>query len=360
MARQYDPALVALLREKQVTQQESGVTTLIKPVPDDARPHVLDPRVLEIAKQKKKLHEKITFAPKYSLWAQRYRPDKISYDLTQRKIYQNETLIPIQNDHYIDAFFYEADLKAQDRAVIIFLHGGGFTAGDHTLYENAMKLIAEQSGALVVFPEYRLAPETPFPGGLTDAWGTIRWVCEHAQELRISGDKIMVAGDSVGGNLAAGCGILDDENIIRSLFLLYPAVDSTPLDKLSAYSWSYDLYPVVEEHREYAINRIDRIKNSGGFEQYYLQGRTGYRDPLVSAVYYDNLKKFPHTVIASAEYDFLRVSSDYFAALLLQNGVDVTNMHYQGCDHGFLDCLGIVPQAEEVALSIAEEAKKLG
>lgn len=360
MARQYDPALIALLRKKQYVQQVGGVPTLIKPVPDDDRPYVLDARVLEIAKQKKKLHESITFAPKYSLWAQRYRPDKISYDLTLNPVFRNEILIPIESDHYIDTFFYETNLEVTNRTAIIFLHGGGFTAGDHTIYENAMKLIAEQSGALVVFPEYRLAPETPFPGGLADAWGTIRWVCEHADELRISCDKIMVAGDSAGGNLAAGCEVLDDKNIIRSLFLLYPAVDSTPLDKLTAYPWSYDLYPVIEEHREYAINRIDRIKNSGGFEQYYLQGRTKYTDPLVSAVYYTNLQKFPHTVIASAEYDFLRVSSDYFASLLLQNGVDITNIHYQGCDHGFLDCFGIEPQAEEVALLIAEEAKKLG
>ncbi|MPM28752.1 hypothetical protein SDC9_75280 [bioreactor metagenome] len=142
---------------------------------------------------------------------------------------------------------------------------------------------------------------------------------------------------------------------------MYPSVDSTPVDKLSGYSWSYDQFPVIEEHKELAVNRIERIKSGGGsMEKFYLQGRTDFKDPLVSPVYYADLQKFPHTVIAAAEYDYLRVGSDHFASLLKQKNVDVVNVHYLGCDHGFLDCLGIVPQAEEICLFMADELKKLG
>ena len=72
-----------------------------------------------------------------------------------------------------------------------------------------MQFIAEQSGATVVFPEYRLAPETPYPGAHEDAYATVRYVYENAEELHIDREKIMVAGDSAGGLLSNACAIRD-------------------------------------------------------------------------------------------------------------------------------------------------------
>lgn len=360
MKRQYDPSLVAEIQKRTYSGKTGALDTIFKPVPDDDRKNVLDRRVLSTAIKKKEIHKKITFAPRYSLFSQRYRPDKVNYDLTEAEIEEEETLIPVVGDHYIDCFLYSKPSSQRDRPALVFLHGGGFTAGDHLGYRNAMKFIAEQSGGIVAFPEYRLAPENPFPAGVDDSWGTVTWVFQNAEQLGIDPDKIMVAGDSAGGNYAIDCAIKDNDHIIKELVALYPAVDSTPLEKLTAYSWSYDLYPVIEEHREYAYNRIDRIKNGNPtLENYYLQGHTDYTDPLVSPVYYDNLKKFPKTIITSAEYDFLRVSDDYFASLLKQSGVDVTNIRYLGCDHGFMDCLGIEPQAEEFCLLMAKELSSL-
>lgn len=361
MTRKYDIELVSKIRKNEfVTVDANGVETINKPVPDDSRKNILDPRVLEIAKKKKEVHKKIVFASKYSLRAQRYRPDKINYDLTQTEVFTEEYVIPIQEDHYIATYVNYTESSKTNRPALVFIHGGGFTAGDYSIYANAMKFIAEQADAVVIFPEYRLAPENPFPNGLNDSWGTIEWAYQHADQLGIDKNKIMVAGDSAGGNLAAACQIKDEKNIIKKLFLLYPSVDSTPLEEQDRYTWSYDMYPVIEEHKEYAINRIDRIK--AGYPtlgKYYLQGRTDYKDPLVSIINYSKLEKFPRTVLVSAEYDYLRVQTDYFAYLLKQNNVDVTNIHYLGCDHGFLDSLGIEPQAEEFCLLIADEIKTL-
>ena len=360
MKRLYDKILVSKIQNKEHAAVEGGIETLFKPVPDDERKNILDPRVLKTAIKKKEIHKYITFAPKYSLRAQRYRPDKVNYDLTGSEITVEEMLIPVNGNHYIDSFVYYKPSSQKTRPALVFMHGGGFTAGDNSIYCNAMKFIAEQSNGVIIFPEYRLAPENPFPCGLEDSWETVVWVYKNADRLGIDKNRIMVAGDSAGGNFAVGCEIKDNDGIIRELFLLYPAVDSTPLEKIQAYSWSYDLYPVIEEHKKYAYNRIDRIKNGGNsIQKFYFQGKTGYKDPLVSPVYYDNLKKFPRTIVASSEYDYLRVSNDYFAYLLKKDGVDVTNVRYMGCDHGFLDCLGIEPQAEEVCLLIAKELQNL-
>lgn len=362
MNRLYDKTLVSDIQRKQRTTVDSaGLVTILKPIPDDDRENILDPRVLQIAAKKKEVHKHIVFAPKYSLRAQRYRPDKINYDLTETEVLEDEMLVPINNDHLIDAFVCYQPSAKKDRPALVYLHGGGFTAGDYGLFRNSMRLLAELSGGVVIFPEYRLAPENPFPCGLDDCWGTINWVHDNAEMLGIDRNKIMVAGDSAGGNFSLACEIKDENHIIRELFLLYPSADSTPIEKLSGYTWSYDQFPVIEEHKELAVSRIERIKSGGGtLDKIYLQGRTDYKDPLISPVYYTQLQKFPRTIIASAEYDYLRVGSDHFASMLKRNNVDVVNVHYLGCDHGFLDCLGIVPQAEEICFFMAEELKKLG
>ena len=361
MTRQYEKALVSEIRKKAFSINTSaGDEIICMPVPDDDRRNILDPRILKIAVKKKEVHKKVTFASKYSLVAQRYRPDKVNYDLTESEVSIEEMLIPINGDHHIDVFVCQKPSEQKNRSAMVYIHGGGYTAGDFSIYRNAMKFVAEQSGAVVIFPEYRLAPENPFPCGLDDAWGTVNWVYENAEELGIDKNKIMVAGDSAGGNLSLGCEIKDEHSMIKKLVLLYPAVDSTPLEEIRDYSWSYDMYPVIEEHKEYAYNRVERIKAGGNFmDVYYLGDRTDYKDPLVSAVYYKNLKKFPRTVLVSAEYDYLRVQTDYFASLLKQNGVDVVNFNYLGCDHGFMDNLGIAPQAEEVCLLMANELLSL-
>ena len=115
---------------------------------------------------------------------------------------------------------------------------------------------------------------------------------------------------------------------------------------------------------ELAFSRIDKIRKvSHGSEKdsLYLQGRTRYNNPEISIVYAteDQLKQLPPVVIAYSEYDFLRVSDEYFARRLTGVNHDVKAIMYCGCDHGFLDCLGLVPQAEELCHVIAEEVSTL-
>lgn len=150
----------------------------------------------------------------------------MTYDLTTVDIDIEERLIPINNDHMIDIYIYQRTDDEGLRPAMIYLHGGGWTAGDMRLYANQMKYIAELSHAVVIFPEYRLAPECPYPGPIDDAKGTIEYVVNHAKELRIDVDRLMVAGDSAGGGLTNSCLILDQKHDIKKAFEIYPAVDS--------------------------------------------------------------------------------------------------------------------------------------
>ena len=337
---------------------------LFKPVPDDDRPHVMDPRVYQIAENKRKMFSQRAKGG-FRLSNERYRPDKITYDLTQTPVDCEEKLIPINGDHMIDIYIYHPAAAAPGCPVLVYLHGGGFTAGDMRLFANQMKLIAEKSGAIVVFPEYRLAPECPFPGPVEDAWGTVRWVYEHAGELGADPQKLMVAGDSAGGSLTNACVLQDDGGIIKKIVVIYPSFDSSDYRTQTLYHWSYDAYEIIDEQREIAYSRVDRIRNNVRSNtdngDLYLQNRTSVTDPLVSAVFAsdDALRKFPETVIVAAEYDYLRVGSDYAAKKLKSLGVHVRSVRYCGCDHGFLDLLGTIAQSEDLCLLLAAELKAM-
>ena len=364
--RKYDKKLVDAIREKEYVKIEEGIEVTYKPIPDDDRNGVLDPRLRNTILMKKKM-----FANKkaqgWTLSSERYRPDKVTYDLTETEIETREFLISIDNDHMIDLYEYRRkDDEGKILPVLIYFHGGGFTAGDNGLYMNQMKLIAEKAHAAVYFPEYRLAPECPFPGPVKDAQGAVKYIREHAQELNIDPAKIMVAGDSAGGSLTNACVLLDDEKYINRIFELYPAFDMRKLCDIKEYEWTYAAYDVIEEDRELAYSRIDRIKSSAELKEssssnLYLQGRSTEDNPLLSAFCASDkqLAAYPKSTVVVSEYDYLTVGVREAVKRLHNLDVDVRLIVYKGTDHGFFDMLGTTVQAEEVALTIADEIKTM-
>lgn len=363
--RLYDRKLIDQIHGKQYTINEDGLEILYKPVPDDDRPHAMDPRLYQIAAKKKSMFAQRAAAG-WKLSQERYRPDKITYDLTETEILCDERLIPIDDDHMIDLYIYRRKDDTGVLPLMIYLHGGGMTAGDMKLYANQMKLVAEKAHAAVAFPEYRLAPECPYPGPIRDCFGTLKYLHDHASELNIDPSRIMVAGDSAGGCLTNSCLLLDQEHWIRKAFELYPAVDTRNYHAVTDYQWTYDAYDFVPEQKDIAVSRIERIK--GGMDKsfgttmnLYLQNKTKADDPMVSLVCAprDILKTLPEMVIVWSEFDFLRIQDTYAAHLLHDLGVKVRAIQYCGCDHGFLDMLGTVVQAEEICGVMADEIKAM-
>ena len=363
--RTYDAALVRAMRARERVEDVDGMPTVMKPIPDDDREHVLDPRVREVAARKRAMFaERAEKARGYSLANERYRPDKVTYDLTTEPVSETERLIDVGGTHKIDVFTYRAESAPARAKAFVFLHGGGFTAGNERIYHNQMRFLAQLTGALVVFPDYRLAPENPFPAAIEDAMATVAWVRDSADELGVDGEKIMVGGDSAGGSLTCACLLSDERRLIKRAYLLFPACDSSDYRTQGLYRWSEDLYPVAEEDRELAWSRIDRIRAgqvSTSDESIYVQGKTSLDDPLVSIVYAtdEQLEKLPPITVAVSEYDFLRVAAEYFARRLHGLGKDVRLVRYCGCDHGFLDLFGFEPQAEEVCMDMADELAQL-
>jgi acetyl esterase/lipase len=87
--------------------------------------------------------------------------------------------------------------------VVMWIHGGGWVLGSLETHDNACRMLCDDVGAVVVSVDYRLAPETKFPGAVDDCVAAWQWVSTYAEELRGDADRIAIAGDSAGDNLAA-------------------------------------------------------------------------------------------------------------------------------------------------------------
>lgn len=97
----------------------------------------------------------------------------------------------------------DSDPPRLGRPAVLYLHGGGMVTGSPQIEATGSGRLAHELGAVVLSPDYRLAPENPFPAALDDCMATLRWMREHAPEHGIDPDRIGVAWSSAGGGLSA-------------------------------------------------------------------------------------------------------------------------------------------------------------
>lgn len=203
---------------------------------------------------------------------------------------------------------------------LLFFHGGGFIIGDIPSYELQVRTIAERTGMITISAEYRLAPEDPFPAAADDAVSIASWVIENVDQFGGDASRIVVAGDSAGGNLTAVVGQHVDG--IAGQVLIYPAVD---------FSTTYDS---VDQHADGPV-----LTKAAGtlFRTAYL-GTAEPDDPRLSPFFGEDFGNQPPSVVITTEYDILRDGGLAYAAKLEEFGVPVAHLHYPSLMHGFMGC----------------------
>lgn len=289
-----------------------------------------------------------------------------NYNLNEREIYTKYETLSVAGREVGLWQYYLRRRAESPRPCLFYIHGGGWVAGSTYTVENPCKLVAELADAVVFNIDYSLAPEAKYPAAVEELWTALKHIYENADTYGIDRNKIMVAGDSAGGNLTAVLALRDRDEGTRMIarqFMLYPAVilgKKVP----EGYVWgegAYDISP--EESARVRPALVSGKRNEDDKEdamlQYYVSDLTQSENPYVSPALAESLKGLAPAVIATAEYDGLRIQGEFYGHQLAEAGVPVRMLRYTGCFHAFLDRLGYVPQSEDVCREMAEELGRI-
>ncbi len=207
--------------------------------------------------------------------------------------------------------------------VVVYLHGGGFVVMSPASHAKLTKRIALGANAIVISVDYRLSPETPYPGALDDCVAAFRWARRHAAELGGDPKRIAIGGDSAGGNLSAA----------TTLRLLGEG-DAPPEVLLLLCAW-LDL--AMETPSFMSLGPDDAIIDDAVMEFFrrsYAPDATIWREPLVSPQHAD-LSAFPPTCVVVGTLDPLYDDGVRFAKKLGAAGRDVALQSHEWMPHDF-------------------------
>jgi acetyl esterase len=211
------------------------------------------------------------------------------------------------------------------RPGVVFFHGGGFVLCDIDSHDGFCRAMAAATEAVVVSVGYRLAPEHPAPAAAEDAYGAFGWVIRNAAELGLDAQRVAVAGDSAGGNLAAVASLLCRERgtaLPAAQILLYPVIDP-----------ACD----TDSHRRMATGYFTTRAALQWYWRQYL-GNSELPEPayVVAPLRAGTLAGLPPAIIVTATLDPLHDEGVAYARRLRCDGVPVLHRDFRGLFHGFL------------------------
>jgi acetyl esterase len=231
---------------------------------------------------------------------------------------------------------YEPDAEGP-HPVLLYFHGGGWVVGGLDTHDSVCAALTNRVDCLTISVDYRLAPEHPFPAGLEDCYAALEWVTEYGRRINGDPDRVAVAGDSAGGNLAAAVSLLArdrDGPDIAHQALVYPAVASPAVHDFDSYEENGEGYLL-----ELAGSRwyIDTYLGSP------IHLRNEYFAPLLAA----DLSELPPATVVTAGFDPHRDEGIAYADRLSEAGVDVSHTNYEEMIHAFVNFPEFFPESDE-------------
>ena len=224
---------------------------------------------------------------------------------------------------------------------LVFYHGGGWVIGDIDSHDVVCRKLAHEGELIVISIDYRLAPEHKFPAAVDDAIAAVKWVASNAKDLGIDATRLMVGGDSAGGNLAAVVALAardGDGPKLAGQVLIYPATDFAMK------------HPSHSEPETSILLTHSVIK---WFCNHYLSGPADIDNWKASPARATTLAGLPPAYLLTAGADPLRDEGNEYAKRLKEAGVPVTYKHFPGQFHGFFTMGKLLQQANVAATDIA-------
>lgn len=223
-------------------------------------------------------------------------------------------------------FLVNAEASGQPRGAILYIHGGGFVGGDARDNLKALSDLAKRLGCAIVSVQYRLAPETRFPGALDDNYAALKWLYANAGSLGVDPGRLVVMGESAGGGHAAMLTIAARERgevPIAAQILIYPMLDDRTGSSGKVPPTAGRLIWHVDDNRK-------------GWGALLGQPPASARVPHGSVpARIADLRGLPPTFIGVGAIDLFAAEDVEFARRLMRDGVPTELLVVPGAFHGF-------------------------
>lgn len=232
---------------------------------------------------------------------------------------------------------------ARPLPTVLYFHGGGYVVGNLESHDTVCRHLCAQSGCAVVAVDYRLAPEHPFPTAFEDCLAATRYVSQHASSLGVDVERLAVAGDSAGGQLAASVALA--------------LIDSSSIDL----AFTLLIYPVIDpsmSHPSIQTNGTGHLLTQNGLRFYYghyFKEQPWQNDWRAMPMCSERLRDLPATLVLTAGLDPLRDEGCAYANALSAAGVKTQYVCFERQIHGFITLGGLIDEAN-LALDLCSAA----
>ncbi len=267
----------------------------------------------------------------------------------EAEVVTDETKVALENGREMRVIVVRPAAVDDPLPMIFYIHGGGWVMGDEVTHKRLISELAVKVPAAVVFPVYEPSPEAQYPQTTQDLFSVLNYMVEYGAKYNLDGSQLVVAGDSVGGNMAAVMAIMakEKENTPKIDFqlLLYPVTDADfynqsykdyadgPWLTRKAMEWFWDQYAPDESQREEI-----------------------YASPLRATP--EQLADLPPALIITDENDVLRDEGEAYARKLAEAGVKTASVRVNGTIHDFM-MLNPLAESEPTRAAMALAVFKL-
>jgi len=207
--------------------------------------------------------------------------------------------------------------------ILAWFHGGGWVIGDLDSADGTARQLTVGANCVTVSVDYRLAPETKFPGAADDCYAATVWAAQHANHINGDASRLAVGGDSAGGNLAAAVSLMARDRQGPALafqLLIYPVTDCN--FTTASYTNNADGYLLSKASMEWYWN-------------HYLSDPSEASNPYAAPLQATDLSGLPPALVVTAEYDPLCDEGEAYGARLKAAGISTVCTRYDGMIHGF-------------------------
>jgi acetyl esterase len=233
----------------------------------------------------------------------------------------------------VPARIYRPHGDGGPRPAVVFCHGGGFVLCDLDSHDSFCRAMSRHTETVVISVDYRLAPEHRAPAAAQDVYAAYCWTIAHADELGIDPARVLIAGDSAGGNLAAVTALMCRERqapMPVGQVLIYPVIDPT-----------FD----TASYRAYATGYVNTSAAMQWYWRQYLDGSMPPAEYLVAPARAESHDGLPPAIVVTAGFDVLHSEGVGYADQLRKANVAVLHRNYPGLFHGFVTIMPLAAGA---------------